>query len=200
MRMDAAGRTDAEDIHIFRVAVDDVLYILDVFRVQVSGPGHACFFIDGEDEAQRAMLDILLDEVQRQSDGNAVIGTEAGPIGMEDIAFTDQFDFTGQGVEVDAGFGDADHIHMALEDRKRPVFATLAGGDIGDDVIYFVLCDIGYAQFVEAADDVVANAFFVVGRTRVLGQSCKFMDDSFNDFLIVHMTNAPFKKYLRLIT
>ena len=51
------------------------------------------------------MLDILLDEVQRQSDGNAVIGTEAGPIGMEDIAFTDQFDFTGQGVEVDAGFG-----------------------------------------------------------------------------------------------
>ena len=200
MRMDAAGRTDAEDIHILRVAVDDVLYILDVFRVQVSGPGHACFFIDGEDEAQRAMLDILLDEVQRQSDGNAVIGPEAGPIGMEDIAFTDQFDFTGQGVEVDAGFGDADHIHMALEDCKRPVFATLAGGDIGDDVIYFVLCDIGYAQFVEAADDVVANAFFVVGRTRVLGQSCKFMDDSFNDFLIVHMTNAPFKKYLRLIT
>ena len=146
------------------------------------------------------MLDILLDEVQRQSDSNAVIGTEAGPIGMEDIAFTDQFDFTGQGVEVDAGFGDADHIHMALEDRKRPVFAALAGGDIGDDVIYFVLCNIGYAQFMEAADDVVANAFFVVGRTRVLGQSCKFMDDSFNDFLIVHMTNAPFKKYLRLIT
>ena len=71
---------------------------------------------------------------------------------------------------------------MALEDRKRPIFAALAGRNIGDDIIYFVLCYIGNAQFMETADDIIADAFFMVGRTRMLGQSCKFVDDTFNDF------------------
>ena len=164
----------------------------------MGSPGHARFFIDRKDEAQRAVLDILLDEIQRQGNGNAVIGTEAGPIGVEDVAFADQFDFTGQGIEIDAGLSDADHIHMALEDRKRPIFAALASRNIGDYIIYFVLCYIGNAQFMETADDIIADAFFMVGRTRMLGQSCKFVDDTFNDFMIVHMTNAPFKKSLRL--
>ena len=35
------------------------------------------------------MLNILLDEVQRQGYGNAVIGTEAGTVSAEDISFAD---------------------------------------------------------------------------------------------------------------
>ena len=87
--MDAAGRTDAEHADIFRVTVDDILYILNVFRVQIHSPGHARFFINRKDETKRPVLNVLLNEVQRQGDGNAVIGAEAGTVGTEDIAFTD---------------------------------------------------------------------------------------------------------------
>ena len=169
--MDAAGRTDAEDIHIFRVAVDDVLYILDVFRVQVRGPGHARFFIDRKDEAQRAVLDILLDEIQRQSDGNAVIGTEAGPIGVEDVAFADQFDFTGQGVEIDAGLGDADHIHMALQNRQRRLFTACRSRLIRNDIEFLILHD-GEAQSCQTIPQIIADLFLVTGFTRYL---CEFL-------------------------
>ena len=31
--MDAAGRTDAEHTDIFGVAVDDIFYVLNVFRI-----------------------------------------------------------------------------------------------------------------------------------------------------------------------
>ena len=71
---------------------------------------------------------------------------------------------------------------MASRTASGQSSQPFAGRNIGDDIIYFVLCYIGNAQFMETADDIIADAFFMVGRTDACSQSCKFVDDTFNDF------------------
>ncbi|KXA69761.1 hypothetical protein HMPREF3201_00748 [Megasphaera sp. MJR8396C] len=88
---------------------------------------------------------------------------------------------------------------MALKDRPRPRFTALGGRNIGDDIIDIILNDIGNAQFMETAYNIIADGFFMVRRTRMLGQAFKFRNNPFNNFIIMHSITLPSKWFATCI-
>ena len=105
----------------------------------MGGTGHAHFFIDREDQAQRPMNDGLLNKEEGNSNGHAVVSAQAGAIGRQDIAIPFEDDFIRKGIIGTIRFCYTDHIHMALKHRHGSCFIARCCRNIGNDIIDAIL-------------------------------------------------------------
>jgi hypothetical protein len=110
----AAGTADAERVLLFSVEVQEVLR-LEQPGLKISGAGQARLFVNGEDELQRPVVDIVaLHHSQGRRDAYAIIRTESGAIGIEPAFALHDLDRIGIEVVLRAFVLLAHHVEMSL--------------------------------------------------------------------------------------
>ena len=84
--LDAAGAADAERALLFVVEVQEVLRLQHAAG-KLGRAGQTGFFVDGEDELQRTVRDVLaLHHGQRGGHADAVVGAQGGAVGLQPVA------------------------------------------------------------------------------------------------------------------
>ena len=88
-----------------------------------------------------------------------------------------------QGVIGDSLIRYADHVHMALQDRARRPLQAIRCGEIGDEIVHFVL-DSRHPKGFKSPLQIVADGFFVLRGTRYFREFCKLRQDAVDDLCI----------------
>ena len=136
--------------------------------------GHIRFFINRKNKAQRAVLDFLLKEIERNGNGNAVISTQAGTVRTENISFADKFNRILYGIIDNARFRYTNHIHMTLQYGYGRIFISRCSRYIGDDIIHVILSRRN-TEFGKTTDNIIAYFFFMMRRPGMSGKTFKFL-------------------------
>ena len=82
----SASAADTQRSFFFAIEVEKVLRLENAAWKFICA-GQACFFVNGEDELQRAVLDVgALHHGQGGGDADAIVGAERGAVGFEPVA------------------------------------------------------------------------------------------------------------------
>ena len=126
----------------------------------MSSTGHAHFFVYRKDETQRSVCEILLNQEQGNSNGHAVVGTEARPISGENPAIPFNSDRVFQRIIGTSRLSNTDHVHMALYNRQRHIFISFCRRYISNNVIDFILYDRS-SELTQTGCDIITDFFFM---------------------------------------
>ena len=133
-RVHAARAADAERALLLAIEVEEVLGA-EQPAGELGSAGEAAFLVDGEDELERAVGDVVaLHDGQRRGHAHAVVGAQGGAVGLQPVAVADQPDGVGIEVVGRALVLLADHVQVALQGGRDGAFAAGAGGLADHDV------------------------------------------------------------------
>ena len=134
-----AGAANHKIIGVLRIAIDEIMRVVEIFDVELFGAEHPDLLVDRENGSDRAVLESrLFDEIfydaDDDCDAHAVVGAERRAVRAEIFFVANELNRIGERIVSDAVVGDANHIHMRLQNRARNVFATVGGFEVGDNI------------------------------------------------------------------
>ena len=158
---------------VLGVAVDEEACLLQMIRSEMPRPRHPLFLIDRNDGAQRSVFLRMLHRDQNLRNADAVVTAEARTVCRQRLLRADKLDWIFERIVDYARLRDADHVHVALQDRARRSLAALRRREFRDDVQHLVLRHRA-ADLLKPFLQIVADGFLMARRTRNVRQCLKF--------------------------
>ena len=198
VEIDTARTADRHDVIVLRVAVDQVLCILQMICRKMPRPRHALFLIHRDDGAQRTMFLRALHCRQDLRHTDAVVSAKARPIRREILRRPLHLDRVGQRVIGNARLSHTDHVHVSLQDRARCILLPLRRRKLRDDIEVLILRHRA-ANLLKVFFQIVTDRLLVPRRTRDMRQCLELRNDLFQQLCIIHHKFLP-SKFLSIIT
>ena len=198
VEIDTARTADRHDVIVLRVAVDQVLCILQMICRKMPRPRHALFLIHRDDGAQRTMFLRALHCRQDLRHTDAVVSAKARPIRREILRRPLHLDRIGQRVIGNARLSHTDHVHVSLQNRARCILLPLRRRKLRDNIEVLILRHRA-ANLLKVFFQIVTDRLLVPRGTRDMRQCLELRNDLFQQLCIIHHKFLP-SKFLPIIT
>ena len=143
----------------------------------MDGARHAALLVHRHDEAERAVILGVLEQIEPLGDTDAIVRPEARPLRFEVFLAAHELDGIAQRIIVIAVLSDADHIHVPLQDRARRLLEARRRRRVSDDVVHLILHDVK-ALLRQIRLEEIADALLLPALARDGRQLLKLFQDS----------------------